>query len=497
MSPAIASILCWSFIILMMIRDVRKTPGVSHALWVPVIWIAICCSRPVEQWLYGGGWENMTAGGIEAGSPLDRNVNTALMLLAGFVLFRRGDRVGEIVRRNRWFLGYFIFCFVTILWSDFPLVAFKRWTRMVGDLMMILVIMTEADPSMALSSVFKRSAYLLLPTSILLIKYYPHLGRSFSAFTGEGQQTGVTINKNTLGAVCMVMGLFFVYHFLKVHKFARTKQRRQELAVTIFILWMIAWLMWQANSATSLAGLVLGVSIILLLGLRAVNKRFLGAYVLTGIVVFSIAAMVFDANSAVIGALGRDSTLTGRTELWGEVLEMVSNPLFGTGFESFWLGERLEKLWALHWWQPTQAHNGYLEIYINLGIAGLFMLAGIIFTTYRKGRHDLFDDPERGRMRLGVLAAIVVYNWTEAAFRFSHPVFLAFTMISIDPPKLAKKTKEEPANEERERHSPRVVMRSAVYKKYESPLRHESRTGATVGSQRRRRASSASVKSVR
>jgi exopolysaccharide production protein ExoQ len=469
MSPALASLLCWSLIVILIIRDVRKA-NLSHAVWVPVLWIAICCSRPLSLWLYGGGWD-ISSSGIEAGSPLDRNVNSLLMFVALCTLINRRERVVEISRKNRWLVCYFLFCLVAVLWSDFPIVAFKRWVRTVGDFMMLLVVMTERDPSTALSSVLKRSAFLLLPTSILLIKYYPHLGRNFSDFTGEGQQTGVTINKNTLGAVCMVMGLFFFYHLLKVWRLDKNKERRRELALTIFILWMVGWLMWQAHSATSLAALMLGVSIIVVLGSPVVSKKYLGAYVLTGIVTFSIAATLFDADSTLIGALGRDSTLTGRTELWGEVLEMGTNPMLGAGFESFWLGERLEKLWALHWWKPTQAHNGYLEMYINLGICGLFMLGGLIFTIYRKGRQDLFNDSQRGRMRLGLLAAVIVYNWTEAAFRFSHPVFLAFNMIAIDPP---QELATRPADQKDTVDVPHHLARGGL-RRFRKPLDRVSR----------------------
>jgi exopolysaccharide production protein ExoQ len=489
MPPPLASLLCWSFIIFLVIRDMRKTPGVSHALWVPVIWIAICCSRPVGQWLAGspdGAW-NITAGGMEEGSPLDRNVNFILMFLALCSLANRGARIGEIVRSNRWLFCYFLYCLVAVLWSDFPLVALKRWIRTIGDLMMLLVVMTDGDPSRALSSVFKRCAYLLLPTSILLIKYYPHLGRAFSQFTGEGMQTGVTINKNTLGSVCMVLGLFFVFHFLKVRQSDKSQARRQELVLTIGILWMVAWLMWQAHSATSLAAFILGVSTIVVLGLPIVNKKYLGAYVLTAISIFSVAALAFDADSALVGALGRDTTFTGRTDLWSEVLEMTTNPLFGAGYESFWLGERLETLWALHWWKPTEAHNGYLEVYINLGVSGLVMLAGLIFTMYRKGRQDLFSDLDRGRMRLGFLAAIIVYNWTEAAFRFSHPVFLAFIMIAIDPPKRLTKEDEAKATGG-DRQLPRPLSRFAEPNDYAAQVAHRHSRGlskAGVGQSRR------------
>lgn len=64
--------------------------------------------------------------------------------------------------------------------------------------------------------------------------------------------------------------------------------------------------------------------------------------------------------------MGKDTSLTGRTKIWDLALSLSGNPLFGTEFESFWLGPRLDKIWSVYW-RITEAHNGYLEVYLNLG----------------------------------------------------------------------------------------------------------------------------------
>jgi len=67
---------------------------------------------------------------------------------------------------------------------------------------------------------------------------------------------------------------------------------------------------------------------------------------------------------------------------------MRVNPWIGAGFESFWLGPRLNKLWAQYNFMPNQAHNGYIEIYLNLGgsvcvcLAGCF---GLVTERYKTG----------------------------------------------------------------------------------------------------------------
>jgi O-antigen ligase len=76
--------------------------------------------------------------------------------------------------------------------------------------------------------------------------------------------------------------------------------------------------------------------------------------------------------------VGRDTTLTGRTNLWAELLREPINPLLGTGYQSFWPGPRTEYFWAKYSFHPNQAHNGYLETYLNGGFLGVCLLVAMI-----------------------------------------------------------------------------------------------------------------------
>ena len=109
------------------------------------------------------------------------------------------------------------------------------------------------------------------------------------------------------------------------------------------------------------------------------------------------------------------------------------------GFESFWLGDWIKPLWHKWPWHPNEAHNCYLETYLNLGIAGLFFLIAWKISIYYKARRDIIKGSAWGPFRLGVLVAIVFYNWTEANLRALDPIFFLFfsslwTILKSDSP---------------------------------------------------------------
>jgi O-antigen ligase len=171
-----------------------------------------------------------------------------------------------------------------------------------------------------------------------------------------------------------------------------------------------------------------------LLGTRFVSRRFIGVQLVSAVIVIATLQATVDLYGHALNYLGKDPTLTDRTEVWSDLMEIDINPVLGAGFESFWLGWRREYMWERWWWRPNQSHNGYIETYVNLGWVGVFFLGGAIFATYRKGRSALLRDVNEGRLRLAFLLAIVLYNYTEAAFKGVHLMWTMFHLVAIDYP---------------------------------------------------------------
>jgi O-antigen ligase len=363
---------------------------------------------------------------------VDAFVFLLLILSAISVLRRRRVRVSEIVQSNRWLTVFFVYCFLAILWSDFPFVAFKRWIKVLGHPLMVLVLFTEPDPEQALIRLFKRCAYILVPGSVLCIKYFPEIGRGYDAWSGQPSNKGLTGNKNELGYACLVLGFFYAWNFLKTLREPKSKARRDEILITGFFIYLIGWSLWMAHSGTSSISLLIGIIVMIFLGFSFIDRRLVGTYTVAAAIVIAIAQLGFDISTVGLKLLGKDPTLTDRTKVWHDVLQIRINPVLGAGFESFWLGERREKMWEKWNWQPNQAHNGYLETYLNLGVIGLLILLAVLLATFWKSRREFLVNFEFGRFRLGFLAAVLAYNWTEASFKALHPVWFVFYIIAID-----------------------------------------------------------------
>jgi exopolysaccharide production protein ExoQ len=432
--PQLALVLTLGFMGFLYLREVRRYPQVTSAVWIPVFWLAIIGSRFVSGWfvVFGSNSERIN---LEDGSPVDAFVFGLLILSGVCVLYQRRVRLSEVIQYNRWLTVFFVYCFLAILWSDFPFVAFKRWLKVLGHPIMVLVILTEPDPEGAIEFLLKCCSYFWLPISILFIKYFPQFGRGFDSWTGEATNGGITTNKNLMGLDLFISGTFYFWYFLKVRTMERGKERRNEMLLIALFGCMNAWLLHSCHSTTSMVSFFIASGLMIFAGLSWVNPRTIGVYIVAAGLIAGVGEEVFGIHKAILHMLGKSPTLTDRTLLWHNVLQMKIDPILGAGYESFWLGDHVN---PRHWtgWSfvPNEAHNCYLETYLNLGVVGLGLLMGWFIANFQKAQRDLVNGIHWGKFRLGFLIATLFYNWTEAPFKAVDAVYFIFFLIGMDYP---------------------------------------------------------------
>ena len=399
----------------------------SKALWIPVVWLLIIGSRPVSVWLQMA--PPSSADQYLDGSPLDRNVYIGLLALGLIVLFNRRTAVAKLLRSNLWIVIFLLYCAVSVAWSDFPDVAFKRWIKFLGDHVMILIVLTDSNQLGAIKRVLSRVTFVLLPLSVLFIKYYAVLGRAYSRWEGAAIYTGVTTNKNSLGLICVIFGVGSFWRFLNEFRSKGAGRANGPLIAHGAILVMLMWLFWMANSVTSLSCFIMASTLIVAVSVvRPDRNMWLVHFLVIAMLSVATASLFFGIGSGLVQGMGRDATLTGRTGIWRDVISLTVNPVVGTGFESFWLGDRLEKIWNLYWWHPNEAHNGYIEVYLNLGWVGIIFVTGVIISGYRNVIRCLRGDTEGGQIRLAFFVVTLAYNFTEAAIHTSSVVWMMFVL---------------------------------------------------------------------
>ena len=108
---------------------------------------------------------------------------------------------------------------------------------------------------------------------------------------------------------------------------------------------------------------------------------------------------------------------------------------------AFGLESALQRIWALYPRTPLlQAHNGYLEIYLNLGMVGVALLGGVLWTGLRNARrrlglaHDTtgnLDDSLFQTFAMAYILAYLLYNITEATFQGLNFLFIIFLLRCV------------------------------------------------------------------
>jgi O-antigen ligase len=375
MPPILALTIGTGFIAWLLRKDMAFRGRLSPGMWIPFLWLLIRGSRPVSAWLGIGGTSELE------GNPFEALIAFILFFAAFLILRRRRFPWGSLPYLNVAFFLLLAYLALSTLWSPDPFVAFKRWFKEFGSVLIALVVLTERDPAESFKSVCVRCAYILFPLSVVLTKYYPRFGRGFSP-GGFPMVTGVTDQKNSLGLICCVFGLALVWDLVDARKQQAgggswTRLLPQWIALAIGI-----WLLLTSQSKTSLLAFLAGLAIFLspyVTMVRRAPAAFARGCVIVVSVLLILAAVQTVVFAPVLEAVNRDTTFTERTKIWHAVLAQPTNPVVGTGFFSFWLKYRGAVL--AEGIPQDNAHSGYLEMYLDGGIIGCALLGIFLLTT--------------------------------------------------------------------------------------------------------------------
>lgn len=439
--PHLATMICIIFVLYLLWSDINEHPDTSNALWIPLIWMFIAASRFVSFWLDPGAQINVLDL-YQEGSAVDRVVFIALIIAGVIVLYQRGLDWAVLLADNKMICLFFLYCAVSVVWSDDPFVSLKRWIKFLGTPVMVLVVLTEERPYDALGTLLRRLAFLTIPVSILFIKYYPDLGRTYHM--GRPMFTGIATHKNLLGLICLITGMYFSWSLIFRWREEIEKGRKSQVIVTLLFLVMIAWLFYVADSATSLMCWLAALCFFAagrVPALASEPRKFV-LYGVSMIVLFGVLENALNITDQIISGLGRRTDLTMRVPIWEMLLKFDTDPLLGAGFESFWSIERLEIIWR-QFPGIVQAHNGFLELYLNIGMIGLILFFITITSGLMNTIRRLEYDYSISVMRIAFIIIVVLSNWTEATIRPLSNMFMILLFGLMDTSSWAEQREDD------------------------------------------------------
>ena len=433
MTPGVALLVTSALIAWLLVRDTRQRPHLSPSVWLVVVWIFLIASRSPSSWLFGTDPGYDLPGSREAGHPLDAFVYTALIAIGLSVLVRRFVAWDQVFAQNWWLGALYIFWLTTALWSDYPVVTAKRLVKDFGNVVMILILLTGPYPWNAVRAALVRTAYVCVPLSLLVIRYYPAIGRSYVGYHGDvAMAVGVASHKNSLGVLAFVAIFSLAWDALSRVRAERRSVMRVLISVQALVLAGACYLVRIADSATSLVCVVVGVLVLALLAMPIMREsRWLLESTTVGcLFMVWMILPVFDASTSILRALGRDPTLTSRVGIWDIALRHAANPLVGAGYNTFWTGDRVVELQAAVGGGIIQAHNGYLDVYLNGGVVGLGILALVLTLGYRRLKAQVSEGGLDARFRLTILMLALLHNLSEASFNILSLLWFV-TLVAI------------------------------------------------------------------
>ncbi|NLH77929.1 MAG: O-antigen ligase family protein [Acidobacteria bacterium] len=409
----------------------ERLPKLPASLYAPLAWIVICLSRSLSQWLQTRADFQVRNTDLE-GNSLDAVFLSVLIFIGLRTLYRRRLDLAGLIKDNKALFALYGLALISLLWADVPLIVFKRWLKWSGSLVMVLVILTETDPRAAVRSIVKRCAFSLIPLSVLFIKFVPRMGRSFT-LSGGADLHGVATQKNEYGLLLMIFGIYFAWELIVLWRSKDHAGLQRIGIIDAFFLAVILWQLILIDSKTPMLCLFLAIGILFLIGhphFKGSPRRVRNAII--GLVIAAALLQYFaDIKGTIIVSARRNPTLTDRTVLWGEILKVPINPWLGTGWDNFWLPERVAPIWEKWRWRPRSAHNGYIETYLFLGWSGIALLLFVLLAGFRRSLGRFRSDLEGGGLSLAFFFAIILQNYAESSFHRLSPIWLFFMLLCM------------------------------------------------------------------
>ncbi|MEG4352821.1 O-antigen ligase family protein [Microcoleus sp. LAD1_D3] len=253
---------------------------------------------------------------------------------------------------------------------------------------------------------------------------------------GAGDFVGLTQSKNSLGGVLALCTAFWYLHYSQGAK--TQKDRWIALGMMFFSFYLV-----RANKSSA----ALVITIILIIAVSSLNflKKLSFQWAFTAIICFLVVSIIMtvfvvdNLEDIIVGGLGKDLTLTGRTEFWPQLMAAVNQrPWFGYGYDGFFQQDKLGAgtpayfIYTPNGFQPKNPHNGGIGILLAFGWPGLIlMMTSLLLNLAYAVRYLSRSTLEEAGIPICFLVSIIISNITEGYILDIGNPWLSYVMLTV------------------------------------------------------------------
>ncbi|MEG4046405.1 O-antigen ligase family protein [Microcoleus sp. Pol17_C1] len=329
----------------------------------------------------------------------------------------------KILRMNPFFLLYTLLPLLSTLWSLVPEETLRAGLAFSGFTAFGFYI--AAQYKWEDLSRFWRWGYTAIGLASFVMKP-----------PGAGDFVGLTQSKNSLGGVLALCTAFWYLHYSQGAK--TQKERWIALGMMFFSFYLV-----RANKS----GSALVITIILIIAVSSLNflKKLTFQWAFTAIICFLVVSIILtvfvvdNLEDIIVGGLGKDLTLTGRTEFWPQLMAAVNQrPWFGYGYDGFFQQDKLGAgtpayfIYTPSGFQPENPHNGGIGILLAFGWPGLIlMMTSLLLNLAYAVRYLSRSTLEGAGIPICFLVSIIMSNITEGYIIDIGNPWLSYVMLTV------------------------------------------------------------------
>lgn len=300
-----------------------------------------------------------------------------LLINSIFILMVIYYLLTERIKGRQYLLTIILFIFIgmTLLWTPEKIAPFKTYINFVGASCYFLLFFCISYKENIVKTLKGYCDVIIIANTLALTILHGvgYMGETVKAMV----PSGIHLSRSSF-IIHLIFCLFIYIYFLKSISYSR----KQKIGVYIMIATDIA-LVIISKSSTGVIAVALFIPLLLLSKYKTLSKILIRVVIIIGISLPVIRFSSSSINKLALTLFHKNLTFSGRTYIWDYILKkMIANPIIGNGFESTTF--ILKKIIIPNYDRiAAHTHNGFLELFFQLGMIGLVLTIAILLITFR------------------------------------------------------------------------------------------------------------------